>query len=620
MTITNADTLRAPLLVATDANGNVTRIGLTADTVVGFCSSDGTEIGRKLKMLGAVELARRVVSVATSERVLSTDTVLLVDSSVAASSATVVLPALTANADLGRLVVVKDVAGLAATKNIVLDPGTGVTIDGSSSYTLAAAYAAVGVMWTGTMWTKLFVPDTGGSGGGDPAPTYVVNASTGSLPNALVLTAGTGLVKSVGGGLVTLAINDGVVATVSGSTFTGAVKFNAGLSGSLTTLQNGTSYLVAGSNVTIASSSNGQVVISAASSGTGSNSWIDSASNLRTTASVAIDSSGNFASQIASDVYLYVSGTTGLTGSSAKIALFRGDVRVSGSLTVGSGSVTITSNDVQFGASTTKIEKSGSNMSFRDLNNTGSHTLSWLAYNPMTRWRHYDLTHSPVALWKLDGNLNDSSGNGLTLSVRTGTARYAEVVPGVYGFYSDGSTILYRASADALLQIDNAITIQAIVKLHSYQTANTHGFLCMCASAGESLETNYLYWITATQPTGYWNLLWEYGVAGTNSGAHPMTPFRIGDSHVICFTRSARDGSSNCTAKFYIDGVLMATTASVPGAQKAGAANTQQFGLLGDWQSPSQPIGACSIASVKIIASELTADQVLSESNYVHGF
>ena len=47
--------------------------------------------------------------------------------------------------------------------------------------------------------------------------------------------------------------------------FTGSVEFSSGLSGSLTNLTDGTSYLLAGNNVTIASSSNGQITI--ASSG-----------------------------------------------------------------------------------------------------------------------------------------------------------------------------------------------------------------------------------------------------------------------------------------------------------------------------------------------------------------
>ena len=59
-----------------------------------------------------------------------------------------------------------------------------------------------------------------------------------------------------------LAIDNSVVATLTGSTFTGVTNHNAGLSGSLTKLVDGRSYLVAGDNVTIASQSNGQITIS----------------------------------------------------------------------------------------------------------------------------------------------------------------------------------------------------------------------------------------------------------------------------------------------------------------------------------------------------------------------
>ena len=89
---------------------------------------------------------------------------------------------------------------------------------------------------------------------------------------------------------MTVAINDSVVATISGSRFegdvsvvgnfyvsgnvsdftaTGSAKFNAGLSGSLTRLTDGSPYMVAGTNVNIVSSSNGQIVISSTGGGSG---------------------------------------------------------------------------------------------------------------------------------------------------------------------------------------------------------------------------------------------------------------------------------------------------------------------------------------------------------------
>jgi len=105
---------------------------------------------------------------------------------------------------------------------------------------------------------------SGGGGGGDPNATYLVLSATGSLSSERVFATGTGIVTTDGGagGSYTVAINNSIVATVSGSTFTGITKHNAGLSGSLTKLTDGTSYLVAGSNITITSASNGSILIS----------------------------------------------------------------------------------------------------------------------------------------------------------------------------------------------------------------------------------------------------------------------------------------------------------------------------------------------------------------------
>jgi hypothetical protein len=101
--------------------------------------------------------------------------------------------------------------------------------------------------------------------------SYLVLSNTSSLSNERVLTPGTGL-HAIDGGAnssYTLLINDNVVATVSGTTFTGPVSASAGLSGSLQQVAPGLSYLVAGSNIIITSASNGQVTITSMASGSG---------------------------------------------------------------------------------------------------------------------------------------------------------------------------------------------------------------------------------------------------------------------------------------------------------------------------------------------------------------
>jgi len=120
------------------------------------------------------------------------------------------------------------------------------------------------IISTGSSGQVTISSTASGGGGGDPDATYLVLSATGSLSSERVLTPGTGLsLNDAGaGGNATLSINDTIVATVSGTTFTGVTRHNAGLSGSLTKLSDGTSYLIAGSGVNISSASNGAVTLS----------------------------------------------------------------------------------------------------------------------------------------------------------------------------------------------------------------------------------------------------------------------------------------------------------------------------------------------------------------------
>jgi hypothetical protein len=93
----------------------------------------------------------------------------------------------------------------------------------------------------------------GGGTGADPNASYIVVGLTGSLPNDRALTGGTGILTSDGGagGSFTLAINNSVVATVSGTNFTGGVT---GTTLSMTGDITGSSLRLTGGELTTAQS------------------------------------------------------------------------------------------------------------------------------------------------------------------------------------------------------------------------------------------------------------------------------------------------------------------------------------------------------------------------------
>ena len=125
-----------------------------------------------------------------------------------------------------------------------------------------------GFLYIGDMLDTV-VSSISGGGSGDPGAEYLVLTATGSLSAERVFTAGIGISTTDAGvgGAYTVGVDDRIVATLTGSQFSGNVGITGslgvlnGISGSLTKLYDGTSYLIAGSNITISSASNGQITI-----------------------------------------------------------------------------------------------------------------------------------------------------------------------------------------------------------------------------------------------------------------------------------------------------------------------------------------------------------------------
>ncbi len=232
-------------------------------------------------------------------------------------------------------------------------------------------------------------------------------------------------------------------------------------------------------------------------------------------------------------------------------------------------------------------------------------------------WRALTTRYSPVALWKLNGDLLDSSGNNLSLTLHTGTARYIYVAPQLQGFAFDGGSILYRNATDAALQIDGAMTFEAII---SVTVLNALGGLISCGATGETLNDNNLFRIsTAIVISGVQipSMYWENGAGVDFTSTIPTACIPTLMPFHIAITRSA-PSAGNVTTKVYLDGDLYGSVTSAAPA-KAASANTQKVSIGGDWYSGAGTFLTGPVASVKLIAAELSDAAVYAESEYCHG-
>jgi hypothetical protein len=193
----------------------------------------------------------------------------------------------------------------------------------------------------------------GGGSSASDATFNIASARTGNLSFNIasgVTTAGKTKTVSIGSGgtagttEVRLGTSGGTSSTyVTGALYVSssqgtAATFYTGISGSLTRLSNGTSYLVAGSNVTITSASNGQVTIASTGGGGGGSSYFTdpSAGQINATGSLALAGglgSSYVSTNAGTDVQFFVSGNVGTTSAkSSRVSLFGGDIVSSGSL------------------------------------------------------------------------------------------------------------------------------------------------------------------------------------------------------------------------------------------------------------------------------------------------
>lgn len=172
-----------------------------------------------------------------------------------------------------------------------------------------------------------------------------------------------------GGGTVIISASNGV------DVKEGSLNAYSGFSGSLTKLTDGSPYLIAGTNITLSTGSNGAVTINSTGGGGGGadTDWTLSGSTLYTTSSIVVGQQSN-TDAIGQDVFFFVSGTFGSGSAGDTVSVFGGDVRISGTLAVGSGSTFIKENSITFTSSS--IRNESGLITFYDDENLSGKTLT----------------------------------------------------------------------------------------------------------------------------------------------------------------------------------------------------------------------------------------------------
>jgi len=221
--------------------------------------------------------------------------------------------------------------------------------------------------------------------------------------------------------------------------------------------------------------------------------------------------------------------------------------------------------------------------------------------------RLHDTTHNPVGLWQLDGNLLDSSGNGLTLDSVSGSEQYGSAVSSKNSAaYFDGSTIISRSIHDSILALDEDVTLELLCFPVEFQSGGSNPVVANFGAVGETAADNILYQIyfQAAAPGNRLRGFWEAG-AGGNVAVSPDMPRILapGRWHHIAFTRE------NGLGKIYHNGKKLKETA---GTEPIGEGTNSVMTLGGSGETGYGNFKGF-LSSVKVIPFALNQEQILKE-------
>lgn len=197
----------------------------------------------------------------------------------------------------------------------------------------------------------------------------------------------------------------------------------------------------------------------------------------------------------------------------------------------------------------------------------------------------------------------DSSGNNHTLTVEAGNELYGSI-GALKGFHFDGSTNLWRSSADSALAELGDMTLELLILFHTNDPgtgANSSKFIVHHGASGGTETANETYTMQTIAGIGL-RYQARYNV-------NQLTFFETSDSAglrgQVLHYAMVRE---NDEASFYTNGVHQGTSSGLT-APTGGSLG--RFRLGSAW-SLINPVSA-TIASVKLIPSALSEAQVAAE-------
>ena len=219
----------------------------------------------------------------------------------------------------------------------------------------------------------------------------------------------------------------------------------------------------------------------------------------------------------------------------------------------------------------------------------------------ITPAQYLDTTHSPVALYDVDGDLVDGSGNALDLTWAAGTEIYGP------GPVTDGLALFFQNSRashafDALYQILTDLTLEALVFPGIVHSAD--GYVMQFGGNGETEALNILWSMILT--TGNRVKFLQESGAGTNQEATFDVSIPLGQWSHVALTRD----NAGTDLNLYVNGILRGN-ATLGAAPTGGGSSIL---TMGQFAAANQPYTGM-VSSAKIIAAELNAAQILAEAH-----